>query len=351
MRDDLDDADDRGDDGDGTRTAAVVVDRGSHPGAVTPWEDASWRAAALGWAERELARHGLRERGPREVRIRPWSVLVRFRVGTGERDAVWFKANPPGSAFEAALGGALADWVPEHVVIPLAVDARRGWSLLPDGGPLLRQALDTGAAGPGAWEEALGQYAAMQRVLTPYAERLTALGVPGAGHADLPSLFDTLVEDNPRLGPDTRRALREGRPRLADWCAELAATGIPDSLDHSDLHEAQLFAPAPGRYTFFDWGDAAVAHPFTSLLVPARAARQRYGPEVLPRLRDAYLDPWTAPGTPLRDLRRAATLAIRLATLSRAVSWQRLFPGTPRDEGDEASAHWVGELFAESTLL
>ncbi|GAA3507296.1 hypothetical protein [Streptomyces showdoensis] len=331
--------------------AGTTVDRGQYADAVTPWDDAVWRASALGWAERALARHGLRERGPREVRIRPWSVLVRFRVGTGERDAVWFKANPPGSAFEAALGGALADWVPEHVVTPLAVDAGRGWSLLPDGGPLLRQALDAGAAGPESWEAALGQYAMMQRALTPYADRLTALGVPGAGHGDLPHVFDALVEDNPRLGPDTRRALRDGRPRLTGWCAELAATGIPDSLDHSDLHDAQLFAPAPGRYTFFDWGDAAVAHPFTSLLVPARAARRRYGPEVLPRLRDAYLDPWTTPATPLRDLRRAVTLATRLATLSRAVSWQRLFPGTPRGEGDEASAYWVGELFAESTVV
>ncbi|MFF9839593.1 aminoglycoside phosphotransferase family protein [Streptomyces sp. NPDC013740] len=329
----------------------ATVDRGQYADAVTPWEDTAWQQSALGWAEQALARHGLRERGPREVRIRPWSVLVRFRVGSGERDAVWFKANPPASAFEAALGGALAEWVPGHVVIPLAVDAARGWSLLPDGGPLLRHVLDTGGAGPESWEAALGQYAAMQRALTPYTEDLTALGVPGAGHRDLPGVFDALVDDNPRLDPDTRRALRAQRPRLTDWCAELAATDVPDSLDHSDLHDAQLFAPAPGRYTFFDWGDAAVAHPFTSLLVPARAARARYGPDVLPRLRDGYLDGWTGHGRTLPELRRAATLAVRLATLGRAVSWLRLFPGTPRAQGDEAAAHWVGELFAESTVV
>ncbi|MEU0405152.1 hypothetical protein ABZ318_34065, partial [Streptomyces sp. NPDC006197] len=32
------------------------------------------------------------------------------------------------------------------------------------------------------------------------------------------------------------------------------------------------------------------AHPFTSLLVPARALRERHGPEHVHRLRDAYLD-------------------------------------------------------------
>ncbi|MFJ3906362.1 phosphotransferase [Streptomyces sp. NPDC090025] len=351
MRDQTDSATD-------TATATATVsdtvtdtDRGRFTAAVTPWEDPEWRAAALDWACAALERHGLREHGPRQARIRPWSVLVRFRTGPDARDAVWFKASAPTAGFEAALGGALADWVPDHVMTPLAVDPERGWSLLPDGGPLLRRVLDAGEADRADWLSAVGQYARMQRALTPYTERMTALGVPGARTRELPEIFDGLVATNPTLAPDTRAALRARRPRLLDWCAELDASGVPDSLDHCDLHDGQVLAPAPGRFTFFDWGDAAIAHPFASLLVPARDVRERYGPEAVTAVRDAYLEPWTDLGIPLPALRRAATLAVRLAAVSRAVSWFRLFPGTPADDCHESSAYWIEELFAAPDLF
>lgn len=273
------------------REASTVVDRGQYPGAVTPWEQQAWRAGALGWAERELAARGLRETGQRRVRLRPWSVLVRFTVE--DRQAVWFKANPPASVFEAALTAALARWVPEHVLEPLTVDAERGWSLLPDGGELFRNVLGRGPADPGAWERPLRSYASMQRALVPHAEEIERLGVPSARTLALPELFDRVVAGNSALRADGLGRLRELRPRLADWCLELAAVGVADSLDHSDLHDGQLFHTEAGRSTFFDWGDASVSHPFCSFLVPARRAAEQYGLEVLPRLRDAYLEPWT----------------------------------------------------------
>ncbi|MET9657112.1 aminoglycoside phosphotransferase family protein [Streptomyces sp. NPDC006510] len=334
--------------------ASAVVDRGQYQDAVTPWEQESWRADAIGWAERGLAAHGLRETGPRKVRLRPWSVLVRMSVA-GD-DAVWFKANPPASAFEAGLTEALARWVPGHVLEPLAIDAGRGWSLLPDGGTLFRDALDSAAGtavDPGAWEEPLRQYAGMQRALVPYAEEIELLGVPSARTAVLPETFDRVVDGNTALEPADRRALCELRPRLVEWCEELTGAGIADTLDHSDLHDGQLFAPEPGRFTFFDWGDAAVAHPFCSFLVPARAARERFGPEALPRLRDAYLEQWTSDGRTTAELRRALSLAWRLGAIGRACSWGRLFPGVSGGvgaAGEAESARWLLELSTEPPL-
>ncbi|MFF1835535.1 aminoglycoside phosphotransferase family protein [Streptomyces sp. NPDC058231] len=330
------------------------VDRGPYESTVTPWEQETWREAALRWAEQGLAAHGLRETGRRSVRVRPWSVLVRMPVaGQG---SVWFKANPPASSFEAGLGEALARWVPDHVLRPLAVDAERGWSLLPDGGTLFADVLGDGPAAPRAWEEPLRQYADMQRKLIPYAERLDALGVPSGRTTVLPELFDRLVEANTALESSDREALRALRPLLLDWCAELAGTGIGDSLDHSDLHESQLFAPGPGRFTFFDWGDATVAHPFTSLLVTARVTRARYGPQALPRLRDAYLEPWTGDGRTAAELRRAVSLACRVGAIGRAGAWGRLFPGTYGGQGGAGSigdpdvARWLRELLSEPLL-
>lgn len=329
----------------------MTVDRGRYPLAVTPWERESWREAALGWARDALAVEGLRVTGPFGVRLRPWSVLVRMPVEG--RETAWFKASPPAGAFEAGLTEALSRWVPEHVLRPYAVEAERGWSLLPDGGPLLREVLDGAPENPGTWEEALRGYAAMQHALLPRTGEIEALGVPLARTAALPALFDRAVADNTALETADREALRVLRPRLADWCAELAGLGIADTLDHSDLHDGQLFAPAPGRFTFFDWGDAAVSHPFCSFLIPGRTAAERYGPEVLPRLRDAYLEPWTGEGVTTRELRRAVGLAWRLGAISRSRSWSRLFPGASAaggTTGDAEGAYWLRELGADPPL-
>ncbi|MER6047138.1 aminoglycoside phosphotransferase family protein [Streptomyces sp. NPDC020883] len=332
-----------------------MVDRGRYPTAVTPWESLAWRDAALGWVRQALDARGLRmvAEGAVRVRLRPWSVLMRLPVaGRGD---VWFKANPPASAFEAALTEALARWAPGQVLEPLAVEAGRGWALLPDGGELFRDVLDHGPADPRAWEQPLAQYADLQRVLVPHTAHLERLGVPGARTAQLPDIFDRIVAGSTALSADDRSRLGALRPRLADWCTELVGLGIADSLDHADLHDGQLFAPRAGRFTFFDWGDATVSHPFCSFRVPAAAARERYGPDVLPRLRDAYLEPWTGDGRTTPELRRALRLAWRLGALGRAHSWGRLFPppaGAPdaTATGAAESAAWLRELFTEPAV-
>ncbi|MEU6815350.1 phosphotransferase [Streptomyces sp. NPDC046860] len=304
------------------------VDRGAYPEAVTPWDEPAWRGAALDWIEGGLAAHGLRPGGAPRVRVRPWSVTA--RVPVAGHTPVWFKANPPASAFEGPLTAALSRRVPDHVLRPLAVDAGRGWSLLPDGGALLREVLERDVPPARVWEELLTAYARAQRALVPDADNLGALGVPRLRVTDVPASFDRSRAATGTPDPDRRARLDALRPRLVRWCAELAALGVPDSLDHADLHEGQVFHPGPGRFTFFDWGDAVVSHPFASLRVPALRACERYGPEVLPRLRDAYLEPWTDIGLSAAELRRAVRLAWRLGALGRARAWGRLFPSASR---------------------
>ncbi|MER6546121.1 phosphotransferase [Streptomyces sp. NPDC001250] len=328
------------------RAYAIAVDRSTYQYAPTPWEQESWQDAALAWVADRLAERGLRMGGDLAVRLRPWSVLV--RVPVEGRDAVWFKANPPAGAFEGPLTAALARWVPGQVLEPLAVDAERAWVLLPDGGELFRSVLSRAPVEPRAWEDLLRQYASLQQAVTPHAHEIERLGVPSTRTLDLPSAFDRLLTHNTALLPETRARLERLRPRLTDWCAELASAGIEDTLDHADLHDGQLFRPAPGRYTFFDWGDAAVSHPFCSLRIPVEKARARYGPQVLPRLLDAYLEAWTAPGRTAADLRRAAHLAWHLSALGRAASWGRTFPDPSRTaSGDEHSAESLLDLLNE----
>lgn len=328
------------------------------PAEFSPWGDPEWRAGVTAWIHDRLREAGARSIGEFQPRIRPWSVAGRVVTDLGP---VWFKANPPGAAFEPALARALSRWVPDLVLTPLAIDAGRGWSLLPDGGTMLGDAMD----GAGAWEEPLRRYAELQRAVSGHAAEMVQLGVPDLRPARLPARFAALagcaqvkeqVGTADGITAGQYAALEELAPRLAQWCGRLAASPVPPSLDHSDLHDHSVFAAPGGRYTFFDWGDASIAHPFTSLLVYLRVVAARHGLEPgapeLARLRDIYLEPWTAEH-PAADLREEVRLAMRVGGIGRALTWQRAFPETARyirqDHG-AAMARWLANLLEPGLL-
>ena len=84
-------------------------------------------------------------------------------------------------------------------------------------------------------------------------------------------------------------------------------------MQHDDLHAGNVLPAAHGvgGDRFFDWGDAAVAHPFGTLLVTLRSMAATLGlrPDdaALRRVRDAYLDAWgVEPGAGVRAARLAA---------------------------------------------
>jgi len=263
--------------------------------ADSPWDDPAWRAAAVAWIDEALAGHGLTRTGPVEPRVRPWSIVA--RIATDRSEPVWFKHNAPGAGYESPLSAALGRWAPDRVLVPLAVDADRAWTLLPDGGPTLREWLSDGDGDRDAlsgWARLLALYSELQVGLVGRVPELVGMGVPDLRPAVLPGALDRLL-DEPRVAAgvgDGLARLRAFRPVFAGWCEELAATGIPASLDHSDLHDNNVL-PRDGRFAFYDWGDSAVAHPFTSLLVALRFAALRFPDRAdLDRLRDAYLEPW-----------------------------------------------------------
>jgi hypothetical protein len=296
---------------------------------VPPWQDPGWVAAAEEWITAACARAGLARTGPATARGRPYSVVARVPAGNA---TVWFKASPPGSAFEPALLAALADWYPDWFTAPVAVDLDRAWSLTRDGGPTLRQS-QAGAQDLTAWHAMLRAYARLQAGLARHTDDLLALGLADLRPGSVPGQFERLLarpvtQQTP--GGIDRGQLAELRalgPRLAAWCAELAALGVPASLDHADVHPNNIFAATT---TPFDWGDAAVAHPFCSLLVTLRTAAERAG--LSPRsaglaaLTEEYLTPWLDAGYRRAAIDRSLVLALRIAPLARALTWGRVFP-------------------------
>ncbi|PWU60111.1 phosphotransferase [Micromonospora globispora] len=322
------------------------------------WSTPQWRDDALAWVGDALAGPGLRVTGPVEPRVRPWSLVWRVPTDAGP---VWFKANNRGTRHEAGLLAALARLTPGAVLRPVAVDVDRGWSLLPDGGPSLRDVL-AGKKDLTYWERVLPEYAAVQVALAPYAAELLDLGVPDHRTEVMPGRLAELLEDRESMlvgaangpTPEAYDRLRAYRPEFAEVCRRLAEVEVPATIQHDDLHDGNIFVADDG-YLFFDWGDASIAHPFGTLLVTLRSVAYAFelepGDPALVRLRDAYLEAWTD-RYDRATLRAAADLAMTVAKVSRALSWQRaLLTSDPaRAEYAEAVPGWLGELFTSNPV-
>lgn len=327
------------------------------------WLDPQWRATAIDWVSVRLAEQGRSVVGEVEQpHVYPWSTVLKVPTVEGP---VWFKAIARGPAYEVRLLTALGGWCPEQVLVPLAADADRGWLLLPDGGTTLRAA-QRGQIKVAHWEKVLVEYAELQRLLAPHADEMVVLGVPDLRPAAMPGHLAALLADEPVLMVDKPDGitsadlarLRSEQDRFAHWCEELAATGVPASLQHDDLHDANIFMPydGVGPYRVFDWGDSSVAHPFTTLLVTLRVVahfgRLASGAPELLRLRDAYIEPWTAEHD-RATLVEACRLALLTGPLGRALSYRRsLLDATPsaRARYGDGVPGWLVDLGAPGSL-
>jgi hypothetical protein len=324
--------------------------------AELPWAQPGWRGRAEAWIATELARAGLEPDGlPEEVKIRPWSAVLRAPTRTGD---VFFKANLPALGNEPALTRVLHRIDPQHVLPVLADEPAELWMLQRDGGPTMRSRLD-GRDDIARWELMLGLYAELQVRASAHVPELLAAGAPDRRPAALRGLFEQVVAAERGLSDSSEKLSEPERARLLglagkveQLAGELAASGAPASIDHSDLHAGNVLAPGQG-YVFFDWHEAAVTHPFFSMVVATRWLAKNHGVEPGSaqdtRLRDAYLDAFT--GYASRDsLRAALDLALRIGPLTRALGWVRVLEGLPpaaQGEWAEHASGWVRDLQAE----
>jgi Ser/Thr protein kinase RdoA (MazF antagonist) len=163
-------------------------------------------------------------------------------------------------------------------------------------------------------------------------------GSPGLGRTPL----------EPALTAGERERLHALRPRWSDAAAELEALGIPDSIQHGDLHPANVTRDPSGRLRFIDFGDASVAHPFTALFVPLGVAAQDDLDDAgLTRLRESYLEVFSDLA-PMPALRRGLATALRIARLQRVTSWDRALRAAPGDpDWGHRLLHALRRLLAE----
>lgn len=302
------------------------------------WKTSEWRDAVLTWASAQ----GVEPTGEAEqTKLSAWSTVLRIPCRDGY---AWFKACGPGTAYEVGLLRALDAYGTPHLLKPLALDPHRGWALLPDGGPTLRDVLSRDKDLK-HWERVLPKYAEIQR----HVEHRALPGAEDHRPQQLPALFDALLEELV-VGP--RAELQALRPKVAQWCDELASSGIVSTVQHDDLHDNNVFTHR-GHDLVFDWGDASLAFPFSSLLVTLRSIASTFeldpGAPELRRIRDAYLEAWTDSHSRV-ELELLSLLATRVGKISRSRAWQRALTGVESPEHIEAPPGWLEELLEEDVF-
>ena len=290
---------------------------------MSRWTDPEWLASAHAWIERSLDDVGLERTGEIEQpHVRIWSTVMRVPTAEGP---VWFKANMEELQQEAAIADLVSRRRPDVVLPPLAIDRATGWMLLPDAGETLRTVIERERS-LDRWIDVLGRYAELQIEMMDSHDALLAAGAPDMKLERLRAGFDRLLVDIDDL--DSR--LADSGPTIDELAERLAGFGIPDTVQHDDLHDAQVFVK-DGTNLVMDWGDACVSHPFFTLSVTLEGViswglDDEEDSEDIRPYRDAYLAPFRArfPG----NLDEAVDVALRLGWVCRAVNGH-----VPGDDG------------------
>jgi hypothetical protein len=247
----------------------------------------------------------------------------------------WFKACQPVQAFEPRLSAQLGSRWPDRVATVLAHDEERSWLLLADAGTQLSSLGNP----PETWLTVLPLYAELQRGEVHYDADHAAHGVPDLPVAALPSRYADLLELRLPLDAAEVELLRSFQPRFGQLCGELARDGLAATVQHDDLHMANVYVQE-GRPRLLDWGDSSISHPFFSLVVAFRFLEEysqvRPGDPWFDKLRDAYLEAWGS------DLIDQFELALQVGMFAHPIAWirQREFlPPSDRWKFDRPFAH------------
>ena len=287
------------------------------------WSDSGWLRDVQDWIDRELDRLGLVAVGAvDQSHIAPWSTAMRVPV---EGDDLWFKANMPALACEAAVIDILGRRRPDAVPELRAIDLERGWMLMADAGVPLADVLAREHE-LGRWLDVLPRYAQLQLDAIADVDELLAVGVPDRRLDKLPAQYESLLGETHGLAAEEHARLGHLRPRVREMCDELAAYGIPETIQHNDFHDGQAFVRG-GDYRFLDWAESCISHPFFTMAVTLEGVISwglddiRGSVDVAP-FRDAYLEPFTSRGTD-SQLESALAIATRLGWICRAVEVER----------------------------
>lgn len=307
------------------------------------WSSRDWLRDATAWVDDNLERRGLTRipTSPRQPRLRPWSTLL---VVDTDHGRVWFKACAPQQRAEVPVLDALIDVAPDLVPTLWSADAERGWLLVPDQGPTLRDVADAQNI-TGHLSAVLRRYARAQRASVKAVDAMAAAGVPTLRPCDL-------VQEWTSEG-----LAAEATPALRDAAARLDAVGLPTTVQHDDLHAGNVFVADAASASMhdsriFDWGDTYLGNPLCSLLIALRGPSYHFDlpadPERDARMVRAYLACWSDVASSA-ELSKVLPDALLLARVGRIIGWRRALANATDAQKRQWSDHpmqWVKEVVA-----
>ena len=321
------------------------------------WEDPDWLKQVSDWIQTETTRQHINITGSIEQpHIYPWSTVLRVPTNEG---TLFFKATAAETVYEAVLTQIVAGRYPHCMPEFVAVDTTLGWMLMRDGGEPLRASIrPTKDIAP--WTPVISLFSDLQVGMAEHVSELLALGIPDWRLARLPELYARLLTDTATLRlnqPDGLtseefRRVQELAPRFSQICSELAAFGIPETLNHGDFHDGNVLV-RNGRVTLFDWGDGCVAHPFMSLRtffvsIEIALDLEDYSPPTpaMTALLHLYLEPWQRFASK-ENLLAAYDLSRCVASIVKALMWHQTVSNIKEASFREKYAYIVPELFRE----
>lgn len=320
------------------------LESGVIPTQRSLWCREGWVSEVRPWIEHEITRlgHDLLEL----EQVKQWSISSVLRVKTGGPD-FYFKVSIDVPLFvnEAVVTQRLAQRFPAYITPPVAVEPDRAWMLLPAFDDLVPETSPVAIR-----RQVFARFAELQRASAGSIEALLEDGCIDRRLHVLEGQIDPLIDDDTTMSAmtnDQRHRLRTLVPVLKELTQEMAGLGVPYTLVHGDLHLANT-ARVDGVFTFFDWTDACVAHPFFDLMALKFETDEAKRQSIM----DAYLAGWGEVVGP-EALQRAVLLAGVLIPLHHAVSYQQLLIHLEPDAKPEldATADFLRRVLAGADAL
>jgi len=305
-----------------------------------PFAKPGWLREMCTWIARQIEPMKIRLTGNfRQLNASASFSLIRFET-TGP--AVWFKAVGKPNSHEFNIVSILAAHFPEY--LPPIVAVRPEWNAW--------LTTEVEGSSPDAdsnfsmWRTISGRLAELQIASVHEVPRLISAGCRDIRVFSLLnstdaffSIMNKLMKQQIKTPPSilTSEEILDLNKRIKEILSLLAASGIPDALNHLDLNPGNIFVSGD-RCTFIDWAEAAVGHPFLTFqyllehltrLRPDHADRRE-------ELVSAYASPWQRFAPP-----SAASHSLALAPLI-AVFAYAVSAGTWREPETVASPRTAG---------
>jgi len=294
-----------------------------------PWSETGWFSDTKEWISNQLKIIGYTHIGDIE-QVMVWEQSCILRISTSSED-VYFKALPEMYAHEPQTIQILSKLYPNNTPSIVATDIERHWILMEEfsGKPLMDVSEDA------HWLNALETYSTMQIDSVNRIDDFLEADFSDRRLHRFPSHIDALFADTDAMLPDHAgglsgqeiEALHLLSPKLKTLCSKLTNSGIPQTLEHGDLHPHNIQVAEQG-YLYFDWTLCAITHPFFSLAYFLQFLHERCQDKAkkIDSFRDAYLAPWRA-FAPQKHLTKTLEYAQLLLPLYWAITYhQALLP-------------------------